>query len=129
MHSLEEFGERLFGLNNIFDNFTPEGNYPPYNIYRKTENINVLEMAVAGFAKEDLEVTIHEGELIISGSKQEKAEVEYLHMGLAFRKFKKIFTLTPEVKANTVTLKDGILRIELEQVAPEKLQPKKLEIQ
>lgn len=91
-----------------------QDNYPPYNIEQHDDNLLVIKIAVAGFDKEDLSVTQENNELIIIGEKQCKdTNVEYIHQGLSFRKFQKIFVLAEEVKPISSCLDKGLLCIYL----------------
>jgi HSP20 family molecular chaperone IbpA len=96
--------------------------YPPYNIERiarserHPETIRIT-LAVAGFAEPDLDVTVEENELIISGRQKEETAREYLHRGIAARQFRKTFVLAEGIEVRTAALKDGLLSIDL--VRPE----------
>jgi molecular chaperone IbpA len=104
-------------------------NYPPYNIVKSEGMDYRLEIAVAGFTSDQIEVTLQENTLTVSASAtnpEEKNEV-YLHKGLAKRTFKRTFILS-EVKIDNVYLSDGILTINLKHEIPETMQPKKIPI-
>ena len=115
-------------------------NYPPYNIKKIDENKYVIEMAVAGFGKQDLEIEIVEDRLIIKGNVQsgEPAERDsngewtwpaFLYQGLANRPFTRSFNLADNVEIRGASLLNGILKIALEAIIPEHKKPKKVEIQ
>jgi molecular chaperone IbpA len=100
--------------------------YPPYNIYRD-EDTYVLELAVAGFAKEDITISVKELQLTVQGQ-LEASETEPIHKGIATRDFKQDFVLAEYVVVKSAELKDGLLRITLQQELPEELQPKIIKI-
>jgi molecular chaperone IbpA len=100
--------------------------YPPYNIY-KDEDKYVLELAVAGFGKEDITITVKELQLTVEGQ-LEASDKEPIHKGIATRDFKQNFVLAEYVVVKGAELKDGMLRITLEQELPEELQPKLIKI-
>ena len=103
-------------------------NYPPYNIYQD-EAKYTLELAVAGFSKEDLEVSVEKNRLTISAKKNYIEEKRnYLTNTLGLRSFTRSFHLGPYIEVESVNLKDGILKIDLEKVIPEELKPKVLPI-
>jgi len=114
--------------------------YPPYNLKKIDENKYTIELAVAGFAKQDLEIEIVDDKLIIKGNTHagEPAEQDskgewtwplMLHQGLAMRPFTRTFTLSDNVEIRGASLLNGILKIVLEAIIPEHKKPKKVEIQ
>ena len=103
-----------------------QATYPPYNIY-KDEDKYVLELAVAGFGKEDITISVKELQLTVEG-RLEASEKEPIHKGIATRDFKQNFVLAEYVVVKGAELKDGMLRITLEQELPEELQPKVIKI-
>jgi len=115
-------------------------NYPPYNIKKIDGNKYVIEVAVAGFAREDIDVELSDGKLTIKGNVKsgEPAEKDskgewtwplFLHQGLAMRPFTRQFTLADHVEITGAELLNGILRVGLEYVIPEHKKPKKIDIQ
>ena len=113
--------------------------YPPYNLKKIDENKYTIELAVAGFAKQDLEIEIVDDKLIIKGnthsgepaeqdSKGEWTWPQMLHQGLAMRPFTRTFTLSDNVEIRGASLLNGILKIVLEAIIPESKKPKKVEI-
>jgi molecular chaperone IbpA len=113
--------------------------YPPYNLKKIDENKYTIELAVAGFAKQDLEIEIVDDKLIIKGNTHagEPAEQDstgewtwpqMLHQGLAMRPFTRTFTLSDNVEIRGASLLNGILKIALEAIIPEHKKPKKVEI-
>jgi len=107
-----------------------EDNYPPYNIVKLDSNHYRIDMAVAGFSKEEIEIERKGDILTISGKKKEnQSENEkYLHKGIALRPFKKSFTLNTYVDVKEAELKNGLLSVHLVKELPEHLKPKKIPI-
>ncbi|MBY0429986.1 MAG: Hsp20 family protein [Rhodospirillales bacterium] len=102
--------------------------YPPYNIEKTGDNAYRITMAVAGFAENDLDVTVRESTLYVIGKSPEKEEGQYLHRGIARRAFERRFALADYVQVKGATLKDGLLSIELQRELPESAKPRKIEI-
>jgi len=133
---LSPFYKNSIGIDRLFDTlFTLEhtsqaGNYPPYNILRKDADNYTIEIAVAGFTEGEIDVTTHDGVLVIKGAKAEeqKIEHEYLHNGISARKFERTFTLNDYVEVASATVANGILSIDLERHVPESMKPKTIAI-
>jgi molecular chaperone IbpA len=108
-----------------------DGNsYPPYNIEQLNEDSYRITMAVAGFGEDDLDVTVNDGTLIVTG-KHESAkddDVVYVHRGIAGRAFERRFQLADHIEVKGGALENGLLHIELERVVPEEKKPRKIEI-
>jgi molecular chaperone IbpA len=109
-------------------NKTVTSNFPPHNIIKVDESHYVVELAVAGFSKEDIDITLQEGNLIVKGNKQDKTDVTYLHRGIGTRSFTKTLTLADTIEVRGAEFVDGILRVALENVIPESKKPQKIEI-
>lgn len=106
----------------------PSVNYPPYNIVKVDDEIYRVEMAIAGFKKENVSITKEKEILTIEGKVEDKTETEFVHKGLASRAFKRSFTLAEEIVVEGATLEDGILVITLKRVIPEEKKPVSIEI-
>ena len=103
--------------------------FPPHNIIKLDDNRYVVELAVAGFSKDDINVEVAEGTLTITGEKKDdKPEVTYLHRGIGTRSFTKKLTVADTIEVKGAEFKDGILRIGLENIIPEHKKPRKIEI-
>jgi molecular chaperone IbpA len=105
--------------------------YPPFNILKKAESDYIIELALAGFTKEQLDIQVKEKTVIITGStaaKDDTTNVEYLYKGISTKKFKRTFKLADYVEIGGATFKDGILSVYLYHVVPERLQPKSIKI-
>jgi molecular chaperone IbpA len=126
------FSRWAIGFDPLLDTFTSvsqatkTSGYPPYNIFKYKDNY-VLEVAVAGFGREDISVTVKELTLTVEGVKLPSVD-EYVHKGIANRDFKQDFVLAEYVVVKSAELKDGMLRITLEQELPEEKKPKVIEI-
>ena len=106
-----------------------EAKYPPYNIKKVDDNRYVIEMAVAGFGKQDIELELVGDKLIIKGNhKDDLAGPQFLYQGLAMRPFTRQFTLADNVEVAGAQLLNGILKIGLEAIIPEENKPKKIDI-
>lgn len=105
--------------------------YPPYNVAQLSEDSYRIELAVAGFTADDIEIETHEGVLNITGSQTPKAEndeAEYLHRGIAERDFERRFQLADHVRVSSADLTNGLLIIHLVREVPEALRPHKIAI-
>ena len=104
--------------------------YPPYNIEKLTEDQYRITMAVAGFAQEDLEITIKENALSVAGRvAKEGPQAEILYRGIAGRPFERRFVLADHLVVEGAELKNGLLHINLKRVVPESLKPRQVPIQ
>jgi len=105
--------------------------YPPYNIEQSVEDENAyaIELAVAGFGEEDLDLEVKESQLIVVGKKDGGADNrKFLHRGIAERGFIRRFQLADHVVVSGANLKNGLLRIELKRELPEAMKPRKIAI-
>ena len=102
--------------------------YPPFNIEEVGENAYRIELAVAGFGEDDLEIEVKDSTLTISGRKTPEEERAFLHRGIAERAFERRFQLADHVIVHGAKLTNGLLVIDLEREVPERLKPRKIEI-
>ena len=102
--------------------------YPPYNIKKVDEDRYVIELAVAGFGKTDLDIEIHDGKLKVSGNVKSDDSSEYLFKGIAERGFTREFTLADNVEVKSSSLVNGMLKVWLEAFTPEEKKAKKIDI-
>ena len=109
-------------------NSKPTVAYPPYNIVKIDDDEFVMEFAVAGFAKDEIDVSIDKGVLHIEAEKAEADEKHYLHKGIAARKFTRAFTLPEYFEVLSAEMQDGILSIGLVRIIPEDKKPKTIAI-
>jgi molecular chaperone IbpA len=103
--------------------------YPPYNVVKLTDDHLVMEFAVAGFKKDEISVTTEKNTLTIKSNKDDHEEKEYLHKGIASRKFTRLFSLPEYFKVDSASVDNGILYINLIRDIPEDQKPKEISIQ
>ena len=127
------------GFDSVFDHFESmfnespslHTNYPPYNILKTDEHSYVIELAVAGFSKKDIKVTVENGVLTVESDREGNAEnsgQEIIHRGISKRYFKKSFSISDDVEIRGAELKDGLLRISMEKIIPESRKRKEISI-
>ena len=131
------------GFDDMFEQFenmlgngalTMQSNYPPYNIRKTGKDNYVIEVALAGFNKNDVEVEFEDNLLTvrtkqINKSDDTNVDGEILHRGISQRQFARSFTIADDIKVNTAELKDGLLMISCERIIPEHKKKKLIEIQ
>ena len=116
-------------LDNAFQGETSAQSYPPYNIEKLSDDEYQITMAVAGFAPEELTVTVQEGTLLIAGrALDEKGERRFLHRGIAKRAFERRFELAETIKVGDAHFENGLLQVDLKRVIPEHKKPRSIEI-
>ena len=123
------------GFDRVFDrlvdyshNNMASTGFPPYNIKKVGDYGYEIEMALAGFGKEYIEVEVANGILTIRSVKDNSDEPEVLHRGISYRKFNRRFTLANDVIVTGARLENGLLLVQLEQVIPEEMKPKLIDI-
>ena len=110
---MDEYFDRLF---NVHESST---NYPPYNLIQVSNVESRLELALAGFKKEEVNVYTEYGKLFVEGQKESKEDTNYVHRGMAQRSFTRAWTLSDDTEIRSVTFEDGLLSIQLGKVVPE----------
>lgn len=126
----------LVGFDRIFDDMERRfanqmtTNYPPYNIARLEENSYEIALAVTGFDKNEISVTVEADKLVITGqrNKDDDTTVDFLHRGLAFRDFERTFTLADHMKIRSAEIKNGVLTIRIDREIPEEMKPRVIDI-
>ena len=131
------------GFDNVFDHFermfnddffnVPTVNYPPYNIVKTGANTYNVEVALAGFSRDDVSVEFAEGILTIKSidraeSDKQDADGDIIHKGISKRYFSKSFTVSDDVEIKGAELKDGLLTVSLERIVPESKKARVIEI-
>jgi len=111
------------GMDDYLDRFfneSPQSNYPPYNLIQVNNHESKLEIALAGFKKDELKVYTEFGKLYIEGKKEE-SEVNgtFVHKGLAQRNFQRVWTVSDDTKIGSVEFVDGLLTVQLNKIVPE----------
>jgi len=127
---LAQISRALVGFDQYFNSARLNNtNYPPHNIVKFNESHYAIEVAVAGFSKEEITVEVDQDQLIVRGVQKATTEgKEYLHRGLASRDFEQTWTLAEYMEVRGAEVKDGMLIVEIERIVPESLQPRKIEI-
>ena len=107
-------------LDRVFDFQETTSNYPPYNLIQLNNHESKLEIALAGFKKDELKVFTEFGKLYVEGKKEESENVgEFVHKGLAQRSFERVWTVTDDTKVGSVSFDDGLLVVELKKIIPD----------
>jgi molecular chaperone IbpA len=102
--------------------------YPPYDLLKLDEDTYRLSVAVAGFSKENINVSVDDGTLIIKGEIVEVTDAEVVHKGIAGRKFTRTFALGEYMEVSSADLKDGMLTVSIVRIVPEEKKPKVIKI-
>ena len=119
-------------FDNIFDSVfninESSTSYPPYNIIKSKNNYTIM-MAIAGFTKDEVDISLEENELSVKGiSNNSDEKIEFLHKGIAARNFERKFQLADTIKVVDASYENGLLNIFLEREIPEHQKPRKIEI-
>jgi len=131
-NALHQLNRALIGFDRLFDDFenrwanSVQTNYPPHNVLRTSDSTYEIELAITGFAKEEISVEVNQDHLVVRGERlrSDDADHQYLYRGLATRDFQKIFPLADHVEVKSSSIKNGILTIYLERIVPESLKPR-----
>jgi len=114
-------------LNRYVDNQQAQG-FPPYNIRKEGDYHYVIEMALAGFGKEDIQVEIEENTLSVRSIKENSEDEDTQYRGISFRRFERKFTLADDLVVNNANLENGMLYIDIERIVPEEKKPRLIEV-
>ena len=122
--------DRMFdNLTRYVDNNATSTGYPPYNIRKEGDYNYVIEMALAGFAREDLEIEVADGVLTIRSVKEKSDDdVSNIYRGISYRKFVRKFTIADDIVVNSAKMENGMLSVDLERVVPEEKKPRLIEV-
>ena len=120
---MEKISKHGIGMDDYLDRFFnsdfPQSNYPPYNLVQLNNHESKLEMALAGFKENELQVFTEFGKLFVEGRKEEsKDDGTFVHKGLAQRSFKRVWTVSDDTKVGSVKFEDGLLTVGLEKIVP-----------
>ena len=122
------------GFDRVFDNLTryvdnnaTSTGYPPYNIRKEGDYNYVIEMALAGFGKEDIEVEVAENTLSVRSDGKKDSD-DSVYRGISFRRFDRKFTLADDIVVTGASLENGMLTVDLERVVPEEKKPRLIEV-
>jgi molecular chaperone IbpA len=133
-HAMDLFNDPFFiGFNRELSRLntahkTNSQSYPPYDLLKLDEDTYRLSLAIAGFTKDDLKISVDNGTLIIKGEIVEITDAEVVHKGIAGRKFVRSFALGEYMEVTGAEMKDGMLHINVDRVIPEDKKPKTIEI-
>lgn len=134
---LAPFYRSTIGIDRLFDRIvhqldhaSTQPNYPPYNIVETGEHSWEVQLAVAGFSQSELDVTVTDGDLVITGEKTDSIPEGhvYRHQGISARRFIRTFQLGEYVEVESAIAKDGVLTVKIQQIIPESAKPKKIAI-
>ena len=127
---LAQISRALVGFDQYFNNpRLQNSNYPPHNIVKYSDSAYAIEVAVAGFSKEEITVEVDQDQLIVRGTQQATEESkEYLHRGLASRDFEQTWTLAEYMEVKDAEVKDGMLIISIERIVPDSLKPRTITV-
>jgi len=122
--------DQLFNdMDRIYMNSNANNSYPPYNIIREDEDTFIIEIAVAGFADDELDVSVDQGQLIITGSVNNRDDSRsYIFKGIGTRNFTRTFRLADHLEVQGASLANGLLTVGLVRLVPEELKPRKIAI-
>ena len=118
----DKITKNSIGMDSYFDSFwnTTQTNYPPYNLIHVSNEESRLEIAIAGFKKDDIKVYTEFGKIYVEAVKEEQEDVgEFVHQGLARRSFQRAWTLSDDTEIRSVSFDDGLLSIVLGKVVPD----------
>ncbi len=127
------FNDPFFlGFNNQFvrweSNKKTTSPFPPYNVKKVDEDNYIVELAVAGYDREDLDITVDKDTLIIKSDRENDEKSDFLHKGIAGRNFKQTFTLGEYMLVKSASLENGLLTIKIEREIPEEHKPRQIKI-
>ena len=130
---LASLSRALVGFDQIFNQRLQQqvnGNYPPHNIVKYSDRDYAIEVAVAGFSKDEITVEVDQDQLVVRGVQANAVTEgkEYLHRGLASRDFEQTWTLAEYMEVKDAEVKDGMLIISIERIIPESLKPRNINI-
>lgn len=104
-----------------------QDHYPPHNIIKVGDSDYLIELAIAGFHKDEINIEVKDRTLMVTGEHVSKGR-EFIHRGISTKKFKRTFRLSEHVQVNGADIQDGILAIELQYIIPEEMRPRKIHI-
>jgi len=131
----DKFLARIQETADLIANSAATAGYPPFNLKKTDDNVYVIEMAVAGFGKQDIELTLEDNKLKIAGHtsidtlSEDGIGQQFLHKGISDRPFQRTFSLADNVVVNNAQMINGLLKIWLEHIIPEDKKPKKIDIE
>ena len=119
---MDKITKNSIGLDNYFDRFfdlQTQSNYPPYNLIQVNNTESRLEIALAGFKKDEVKVYTEYGKLVVEGNKEQKEDKTYAHQGLAQRSFSRSWAISDDTEVREVNFEDGLLTVVVGKIVPE----------
>jgi len=121
--------DRVFDqLQKYVQNNVQSSGFPPYNIQKGGDYNYSIEIALAGFSKDDIEVEVADNTLSVRSDKKADVDDYAIHRGISYRRFDRKFTLADDIVVSGATLENGLLRIDLERIIPEEKKPRLIEV-
>jgi molecular chaperone IbpA len=120
--------DRLFDLLENSSLGQGSENYPPFDLIKVDDNHYRINLAVAGFSRDEIDITAQQNQLIVTGKRGDDDGIDYIHRGIANRQFERKFGLADFIKVAEADLKDGLLSVELIREIPEAMRPRKVAI-
>jgi len=123
--------DRLFDMLENSNMGQAQENYPPFDLIKKGENDYCIQLAVAGFKPDEIDITAQQNVLIVTGRKSDEADEkdgEFIYRGIANRSFERRFALADHIQVRGADLKDGLLAVDLVREIPESMKPRKINI-
>ena len=123
--------DRLFDMLENSSASQAQENYPPFDLIKKGDNDYCIQLAVAGFARDEIDITSQQNQLIVTGRKSDESDQkdgDFIYRGIANRSFERRFALADHIQVKGADLKDGLLSIELVREIPEAMKPRKINI-
>jgi molecular chaperone IbpA len=120
--------DRLFDMIETNAASGTQENYPPFDLVNLGENEYRIDLAVAGFKRDEIEITAQQNVLIVAGRKGESDDSNFIHRGIATRSFERRFALADHIQVRDADLKDGLLSVTLLREIPEAMKPRKINI-
>ena len=106
-------------LDRFFNSDFPQSNYPPFNLVQLNNHESRLEIALAGFKKDEVKVYTEYGKLVVEGNKEQKEDKTYANQGLAQRSFSRSWAISDDTEVRSVDFQDGLLTITVGKIVPE----------
>ena len=133
--NFNQFTPYAVGFDRIFDNLSryardnvTSTGFPPYNIRKEGDYNYVIEMALAGFGKKDIEVEVADGTLSVRSVKENSEDDSTVYRGISYRRFERKFTMADDIVVNDAKLENGMLTLNLERIVPEEKKPRLISV-
>lgn len=133
LRELERVHNQMLGFDRTFELMAPllakvDDKYPPHNVLKKDDDSFTIELALAGFKRDEISIEHNKNVVTVRGEKQEEPNRNYVHRGLGYRKFVRDFYVSDYIVVTGATFADGILTIDLKNIVPEESKPKQIPI-